>query len=315
MADEEQVIPFLAWWNVNEVNQPALTKAANVGLPEMAGRAWPWAILFIGAATLVVPTFQRIAQVSWATEQGAHGPIVLAIALWLFARRIPELRAAAQPGSALLGSVALIAALLAYLVTHIVGSVTLESGAMYMALVATLYLLVGGRAMGLAWFPILYFLFTLPPPGSWVATTTQPLRLGISELAVEVLAYFGYPVARSGLLIYVSQYVLEVKAACGGLNSIISLTAIGLFYAYIRHAANWRYMAIFLVVIVAMAIVANFVRVLILILITYHMGDAAAQGFLHDFAGFSMFAVAMGGVLAFDSVTGPLRKALEGGRA
>jgi len=276
-------------------------------------RSWaPWAVLAVGALLIVIPTFQRIAQVSWATEQGAHGPIVLAIALWLLGRRIPALRAHAKPGSVSIGGMLLVGALVTYVVTHIVGSVTLESASMYAIAIATLYLLIGARAMSLAWFPILYFLFVLPPPGSWVATATQPLRLEISELAVHVLALIGYPVARSGLLIYVDQYVLEVKAACGGLNSIISLSAIGLFYAYIRHAANWRYMAFLFVVIVAMAILANFVRVLILILITYHLGDAAAQGFLHDFAGFLMFAVAMAGVLAVDGLAGPLRKKLRG---
>lgn len=275
--------------------------------------AWgPWAVLASGALLVVVPTFRRIAQVSWSTEQGAHGPIVLAIAIWLFGRRVRAMRDAAQPGSPYLGGLALAGALVAYVATHLVGSTTLESAAMYAALVAALYLLVGFRAMRLAWFPIVYFLFVLPPPGSWVATATQPLRLQISEFAVDALASVGYPVARSGLLIYVGQYVLEVKAACGGLNSIISLTAIGLFYAYIRHAASWRYIALFFFVIVAMAVFANFVRVLILILITYHLGDAAAQGFLHDFAGFAMFAVAMAGVMAFDAASGPIRKALSG---
>lgn len=267
----------------------------------------PWAVLAVGALLIIVPTFQGIALVSWSTDQGAHGPIVLAIAIWLFARRIPDMRRNADPGSPLLGGIALAGALATYVATNLVGSLTLQSAAMYGALVITLYLLVGARAMWAAWFPIVYFLFVLPPPGSWVAGATQPLRLEISELAVDVLALFGYPVARSGLLIYVGQYILEVKAACGGLNSIISLTAIGLFYAYIRHAANVRYMVLFFFVIVAMAIMANFVRVLILILICYHLGDSAAQGFLHDFAGFVMFAVAMAGVLAFDGAAGKLR--------
>lgn len=270
----------------------------------------PWILLLVGAATLAIPTFESIALVSWASEQGAHGPIVLAIAIWLFARRMKDLWSDAEPGSPVLGGLALAGALVAFVVTHMVGSITLQSLAMYLAFVATLYLLVGARVMRLAWFPIVYFLLVLPPPGSWVATATQPLRLEISELAANLLAWAGYPVARIGLVIYVDQYVLEVKAACGGLNSVISLTAIGLFYAYILHATNVRYMALFFWVIVAMAVVANFVRVLILVLITYYMGNAAAQGFLHDFAGFLMFAVAMTGVFVFDKLAEPLRRRL-----
>jgi exosortase len=271
-----------------------------------------WGLLFlaIGALMLILPTLRGIAQVSWSTEQGAHGPIVLAIAIWLFARRWPAIRASAEPGSVLWGGLVFAVMLLGYTAAKIVGSIVLESAAMYGALVSALYLFVGFRAMREAWFPIAYFLFVLPPPGSLVAVATQPLRLQISEYAVSFLAMFGYPVARSGLMIYVSQYILEVKAACGGLNSMISLSAIGLFYAYIRHNTNIRYCLLFFVVIIFMAIVANFARVLILVLITYYLGNEAAQGFLHQFAGMTMFAVAMGGILLFDGAAGPIRRAL-----
>ena len=51
-----------------------------------------------------------------------------------------------------------------------------------------------------------------------------------------------------------------------------------------------------------MAILANFVRVITLILITYHLGNEAAQGFLHQFAGMTMFAVALAGTIAIDTL-------------
>ena len=270
----------------------------------------PWWPLLAGIAILVIPTMQGIATVSWSTEQGAHGPIVLAIGIWLVVRSWPLMAARAKPGSALLGGAALAGALLLYIFARIVGSIVVESGAMYLALVSTLYLFVGFRAMRAAWFPIAYLLFVLPPPGSFVALATQPLRLQISEQAVNFLGLLGYPVARAGLMIYVAQYELYVKTACGGLNSMISLTAIGLFYAYIRHNANVRYCAILFFIIVFMAIVANFARVLILILITYYLGDRAAQGFLHQFAGLTMFTVAMGGIFLLDNLLAPLRRAL-----
>jgi exosortase len=273
-----------------------------------------WALpMIVGIAAVVLPTMTGIAKVSWSTEQGAHGPIVLAIGAWLIARRWRDLTAGVtlNQGNAWAGGLVIAAALLGYLAARVIGSIVIESAMMYLALVAALYLFVGFAAMRNAWFPIAYLLFVLPPPGSWVAAATQPLRLQISQYAVDVLAFAGYSVARSGLLIYVDQYVLEVKAACGGLNSIISLTAIGLFYAYIMHNANVRYTVLLFFVTVAMAVAANFVRVLVLVLITHYLGDRAAQGFLHEFAGLMMFSVAMGGVLLFDRLAGPIRRALS----
>lgn len=264
---------------------------------------WRWALPLLGGfAALALPTFQGIAKVSWSTEQGAHGPIVLALGVWLLVRTWPAMAAAAEPGRPLIGALLLLPALLIYIAARVVGSIVIESGALYLVLLAVLYLVIGWRAMRTAWFPIAYLLFLLPPPGSFVAGATQPLRLQLSELAVWLLSKLDYPVARAGLNIVVDQYRLEVKAACGGLNSMISLTAIGLFYAHLRQHTTLGYNLFLFVGIIAMAILANLVRVSLLILITYHLGQAAAEGFLHQFAGLTMFAVAMGGVLLLDEV-------------
>jgi exosortase/archaeosortase family protein len=52
--------------------------------------------------------------------------------------------------------------------------------------------------------------------------------------------------------------------------------------------------------VVPVAILANFVRVIILILITYYSGEAAAQGFLHDFAGLLTYAAALAAMMAIE---------------
>ena len=42
-----------------------------------------------------------------------------------------------------------------------------------------------------------------------------------------------------------------------------------------------------------------------MILITYYMGEAAGQGFLHDFAGLTMFMVALLTIFALDRLLYP----------
>ena len=54
------------------------------------------------------------------------------------------------------------------------------------------------------------------------------------------------------------------------------------------------------------ALIANFFRVLVLILLTFHAGEAAAQGFLHNFAGILMFSIALLTIFGLDLLLKPL---------
>ena len=286
--------------------RPPLQRAGTVVVDQLR-RNW---LLWAGVLLFAVPTFVSVAQISWSTEQGAHGPIVLATGIWLVALRWREAVAVWRPGSPLVTAAVLVPMLVLFTLARITDILEIEGFAMYFALVAVFYCYAGSATLRVLWFPLVYFLFLFPPPDTLVWTLTQPLKLGISAAAVNLLSLLGYPVGRSGVMIQVDQYQLLVAAACAGLNSLISLSAIGLFYVYIRHNANWRYAALLMVAIVPVAILANFVRVLLLVLITYHFGDAAAQGFLHNFAGVTMFAVSVLGIFGVDALAAPLRDRL-----
>jgi exosortase len=163
-------------------------------------------------------------------------------------------------------------------------------------------LLVGGAVVRAVWFPLLYLAVALPPPDTVVAAITQPLKIGISESVVWLLHGIGYPIASSGVTIQIANYELLVAAACAGLNSIISLSAICLFYVYLRHRSDLIAFLIVGALILPVAIFSNFIRVLLLVLVTYYLGEAAAQGFLHDFAGLTVFLVALLTIIGLDSL-------------
>jgi len=54
--------------------------------------------------------------------------------------------------------------------------------------------------------------------------------------------------------------------------------------------------------ILPIAFVANVIRVLVLILITYHFGDEAGQGYLHGTAGIVLLIAALLALLGLDSL-------------
>jgi exosortase len=193
-----------------------------------------------------------------------------------------------------------------FVVARITGVLEIEAFAMYGALIASAYLLFGGAVIRAIWFPLVYLAFTLPPPDSVVAAVTQPIKIGISHWAVTLLHALGYPVASSGVTIQIGQYQLLVAAACAGLNSIVTLGALCLFYVYLRHRSNFTAFLVISLAAIPIAIVSNFIRVLVLVLVTYYLGESAAQGFVHDFAGLLMFAVALLTVFAVDQLATPL---------
>lgn len=262
-------------------------------------------VFLLGCAALIIPTMIGVARFSWTTEQGGHGPIVLATGIWLLLREIKDARAERtapkQPWIAALGIAFF---LTVFIVARITGILEIEAMTMYPALLLGIYLLVGGQFMRAIWFPLVYLALVLPPPDSVVAAITQPIKIAISEWAVALLHAVGYPIASSGVNIYIAQFELLVAAACAGLNSIISLGAICLFYVYLRHRNNVAAFLLVSLAVIPVAIFSNFVRVIVLILITYYLGEAAAQGFLHDFAGLLMFAVALATIFALDSLYG-----------
>jgi exosortase len=237
---------------------------------------WP---LLAGFACIMVPTFITLGREAWSMEAGAHGPIVLATGLWLLWRN-GGLTARTEPG--------------------LPPWLLLEAGALYAIGLLLCAYVAGWRTLVSNPFPYLYLGFLVPIPGWVLAAVTAPLQQFVSWAATSLLSLFDYPVAREGVVITIAQYQLLVEEACAGMNSLIGLIAISMFYIYILYRASWRHAAILLMMIVPIAVFVNVVRVTTLILLTYHAGDAVAQGFLHVTAGMVLFAGALGLMVLVD---------------
>jgi exosortase len=151
----------------------------------------------------------------------------------------------------------------------------------------------GLRAMRSVWFPLLYLAFVIPPPNTLLAELTGPLKELVSQLATDWLHAWGLPVAREGVTIFVAQYQLLVEDACSGMNSIVGLIAVSLLYIYLMRGSSWLYSIILVAFVIPVAIVANILRIMVLVLLTYFYGNEVAQGFLHFTAGMFLFATAL----------------------
>ena len=251
-------------------------------------------LVLIALALVVVPTVLRLAQQHWPTEAGAHGPIVLATGTWLLYYSLPELKArTSTPTPIWLVLLCLAPLIVLYSFGRALDLLALE----VLAAIAMAFLLVVQRLdFSVLWFrpfPFLYLALLIPIPG-WVMTeSTMWLQHLISDAASWLLASFNYPVLQQGVVIYVAQYQLLVEDACSGMNSLTGLVAISLFYIYLLHRADWRHALLLTIAILPIAVFVNLLRVVTLILITYHFGDGVAQGFVHNFAGILLFALSL----------------------
>ena len=221
----------------------------------------------------VLPALVTVHAQSWSTAQGAHGPIVLISGLWLLLREWRVVHTMRLGG---LGwcVICLVPALLLYIFGMIVSIAWLIWMGVGISLILVLHALVGRERVQAMWFPLLYLLCAVPPPARLTAPLTDFLTNWLSSLSVDLLWMAGFDVARSGVDLYIDQYELRMADACAGLNSLFSLFAIGMFYIYLRHRADWRYALLLALVVPPVAVIANLVRVLILMLITHYMGDA-----------------------------------------
>jgi exosortase len=253
-------------------------------------------------AVMAAPTIYRLGVQVWSREIGAHGPIVLATGCWLVWRKLPGMITDARPGSTLVTVLGVIASLPIYVFGRAYDLISLEAAGVFGFFISLLHDRFGVRVLLRNWFPLFYLGLLLPIPGWALDQFTAPLKLLVSQLAAALVEPMGIPLAREGVTMTVGPYQLLVEDACSGLNSLIGLIAITLFYIYLLRNASWRYSLFLVLLIIPVAIAANVVRITILILLTYFYGDAVGQGFLHVTAGLFLFVLSLGIMFALDSL-------------
>lgn len=263
-----------------------------------------FAVLLGCFALLFLPAYYELSKTYWITDEQGHGPIILAVSFWLLYRARHDLAERPSKPMPVLGWLLLALSLLVYAFGRSQDISMFAVGSQIGVLVAFLLLFKGAAGLKLVWFPLFFMIFMVPLPEALVAAVTSPLKSAVSAVASNLLYALGYPVGRSGVVMTVGPYQLLVADACAGLNSMFTLEALGMLYMNLMKYTNPVRNVALAVLLVPTAFIANIVRVMILVLVTYHFGDAAGQGFVHGFAGMVLFIVALILMLGLDKVLG-----------
>ncbi|WP_191252608.1 exosortase [Kordiimonas sediminis] len=262
-------------------------------------------LLFLAYCFMYFETYQELFEGPWSTDQDGHGPFIVMLAIAVGYYKWTDVLASnlsTSNSSNYLGGLFLLVGLLFFTVGHSQELILFDAGSQIPVLIGLTLILGGYKAVLIFSFPILFLLFSVPLPGWVLDGFTQPMKLFLSETVTNLLYSYGYPIAQNGVTLYIDQYQLLVKDACVGLNSLFSLSAVGVFYIYLVKPERLIHTLLLVSLIIPAAIAANFLRVLFLVLITYYFGDEAGQGFLHDFSGLVMFLSALMVFLMIDQI-------------
>lgn len=283
---------------------------ARISTLRTANSEW-WPIL-LGMLVLYVPTFLDLFSGLWITEGQAHGPVILALAVWLIFRQWPLMMEKSEGRPVSVSGWAVFAiALGSYILGRSQQIMLFELSSFIWMLAAILLIKRGSSALKVMWFPLFFMLFMIPLPGTIVTTLTMPMKMAVSYVTANILFWADYPIARNGVVLQIGQYQLLVADACAGLQTLLTLESLGLFYMnLVRHTSVFRNVVL-AILIVPISFTANVIRVVTLTLITYYFGDEAGQGFLHGFAGMVLFLSALVLILGIDALLQYLVKMRE----
>lgn len=285
------------------------TQSPETSLGHGAGpQAWraelvTWLPIIAGLCVLYVPTLVDLFQGVWSDDEQMHGPIVLGISIWLLYRNWPAMMEASDGAPSNRWGWPIVAfALLLYVVGRSQDILFFEVGSVVWLLLGLGLLSRGTVGVKTQWFALFFMLFMVPLPSQVVDLVTMPMKMAVSYVAEHVLYWVGYPIGRTGVILQIGQYMLLVADACAGLQTLLTLEALGLLYLnLVRRDSLFRNVSL-AILIVPISFTANVIRVMALSLITYHFGDEAGQGFLHGFAGMVLFLSALLLIIAFDTL-------------
>jgi len=225
-----------------------------------------------------------------------HGPIILALAGWVFWRNLKQAEGDGRRQDSSL--VPAIIAMVGGLGIHLLGYAVQQTRISIFALLIFSWgvvRLAGGVKWGrAAAFPLALLLFAVPMGAlDAVGFHLRVVVIATTEVLVNAI---GIEVVRNGTQLFSPDggYQYDVAAACSGVRSLMALLALSALVGYLGLRSNrWR-LGVFLLAF-PLTVVGNVVRISGIVLAGEWLGQEAGE-FLHDWAGFVVFLVVLGGV-------------------
>ncbi len=221
----------------------------------------------------------------WNSSTFSHILLIPPILAWLVHQRAGEL-ARVPPQHWWPGLVPFAGAVLLWVLGAFSGlTLARELGAVAMLIASALALLGPRAGAGLA-FPLGYMLFLVPFGEELVA----PMQMVTAKLTIGLVHLAGMTARIDGVFIDTPAGLFQVAEACSGIKFLVAMMAFGALAANLCFKSWWR-RALFMLLCIAVPVLANGLRAWGTIYIAQYVGAERATGIDHIFYGWVFFGL------------------------
>ena len=259
--------------------------------------AWRLPLKLLAASWLALialfhADWAQMADQWWNSSTFNHILVIPAILAWLVHQRAGEL-AKIVPETWWPGLLLFAGAIFVWLLGAFSGlSLGRHLGAVVATIGAALTILGPRASAGLA-FPLGYMLL-LVPFGEELVT---PMQMVTARLTIGLVHLSGIPARIDGVFIDTPACLFEVAEACSGVKFLIAMMAFGVLAANVCFL-SWHRRALFMLLCVAVPVLANGVRAWSTVFAAQYVGVERAGGIDHIVYGWVFFALVIAATLA-----------------
>ncbi len=263
--------------------------------------SWHFAGLLVGFFLLLIgvlyqDTVSYLVSIWNQLETGefAHGYLVLAISVYLVIRDRGKLAAiSAMPNY--WGLVAIAASGFFWMLGAISDVMLLQAVFLVFLILATVWAALGSQATKILMLPVLFIFFAIP-----VWSLLSPLlQVFTLDVVYKLIRLLGVPALREQQNIILPAGQLAIEGACSGLRYLLAALTLGVLYAYLNYS-RLRSRVIVVAVCAAVAILANLLRVFIVVYLGYTSDMQHPYIYDHLNLGWILFGVMVFTLLIID---------------
>jgi exosortase len=269
---------------------PAPAAEHDRSLPALWQRTAAWLLigeLLVLYAPTAVFLWQRWTMSVW---HNAHGLLVPPVVAYLVYQELKRFKGSA-PRSSAWGFAFLIPALLLQAFDAGMHTQLLSAASIIIALPGLSLLFLGPERTRAILFPLVFLVAALPIPLGMTEQIHMQLRLVTTAVSGWLVPLLGIPTFAEGTTLHIPPGTLQISDACSGFSTLYAAAAVACLTAHSAPTAGRK--ALVILSAAPLAIAANILRIVMLVLLIMWQGPWVLDSVLHPLSGLMTFAIAL----------------------